>query len=213
MNEQLLLILFSAITGGFIGTLISLFLPKLFFDPKINIMGIEKHGFVFRLIVVNKGRTCAENALGRIIIRPIKEGDIIGTREEIYAARKKKSPNDDWRKTKDAWLKADDWKLGIESEYCYWARQPNQAHQNLNPNLSERLIFAHSEGAWVNIASENPHTKRACLALDSSKIYYCEVVIGAANAMPSKPFRFQIKLGADNKAIVEPYKGKLPEKE
>jgi len=213
MNEQLLLILFSAIAGGFVGTLISLFLPKFLFDPKIKITGIEKHGFVFRLTVINKGRTCAENALGRIIIRPIKQGDIVGTREEIYAARKKKSPNEDWRKTIDAWLKADDWALGIETEHCYWARQPNQAQLNLNPYLSERLIIAYSEGAWVDIASETTHTKRARLALDPSKIYYGEVVISAANAMPSKPFRFQIKLGVDSKAVIEPYKGKLPEKD
>lgn len=213
MNDPLLSILFSAIIGGFIGTLISLFLPKLFFDPRIKIMGIEKHGFTFGLIVINKGRTCAENALGRIIIRPIKQGDIVGTREEIYAARKKKPLNDDWRVTKDAWMKADDWALGIENGDCYWARLPNQAQLNLNPNLPERLVIAHSEGAWINIASETPQTKRARLALDPSKIYYCEVIIGAANAMPSKPFRFQIKLGIDNRAIVEPYKGELPKRD
>lgn len=206
MVEQLLLTLLSAVIGGFVGTLISSSLPKLLFGPRIKIVGIEPHGFAWRLIVVNIGRTAATNAVGRITIRPIDQGDVIGTREEILEARKQRVPGSDWRTSIDAHLRAEEWQLGIEQEHVLWATSPGEAIHltTLNPNLPERLVIACSKGAWVDISSEHAQTKRARLKLDSTKMYYGEVTVGAENSAPSKPFCFQIRLGEGETAVVEP---------
>ncbi len=189
----------------------SLFLPKLLFDPRIKIVGIDYHGFATRLVVVNTGRTAATDAVGRITIRPIGQGDISGTRAEIAEARKTASPDDDWRRTINAHLRAEDWQTGIEMEHVFWAAA-DQVRLDINPKLSERLVIAYSEGAWVDIPSEHLNIKRARLVLDESKIYYGEVVVGASNCNVSKPFRFQIRLASNKVAIVEPYKGMLPKR-
>ncbi|OIO87504.1 MAG: hypothetical protein AUK02_05105 [Anaerolineae bacterium CG2_30_58_95] len=211
MINQLLLTFISAMIGGFVGMIFSLFLPRLIFNPRIKIVGLDFHGHVVRLIVVNKGRTAATDAVGRMTIRPIGQGDIIGTRAEIMKARKTASPDDDWRKTVNAHLRSEDWQLGIEMEHTFWAAS-GKARLNINPELPERLVIAYSEGAWVDIPSEDTYVKRTRLKLSESKIFYGEVVIGAANCRLSKPFYFQISLGPNQIATVEPYKGKMPKK-
>lgn len=212
MLDQLFVIFLSAVIGGFVGTLISTFLPKLLFDPRIEIVDIVVHNNGWGLIVLNKGRTAATNAIGRITIRPIKEDCILGSREEIFAARQGALP-DDWRRSINAHLRTEDWETGIETEHSHWAASTSKenAHiRTINPGLPERLVLAQSESHWVDIPSEHTDIKRARLKLDDSDVYYGEVVIGASNSRLSKPFRFTIKLGQNGRAHIEPYHGKLP---
>jgi hypothetical protein len=209
MNDQLLSTFFSAVIGGFVGMFFSLFLPRFLFDPRIKITGISQHGHVFRLTVVNKGRTAANDAVGRLTIRPIGKDDIGVTKEQVIEARKTASVNDDWRKTSNSHLRAEDWELGIEMENLFWAGSGGM-HHKLNPELPEALVVGYSEGEWIDIASEHTNIKRTRLILDKDKVYFGEVVIGASNCRPSKPFRFQIFLAENKMASMKPFNGKLP---
>jgi hypothetical protein len=217
MNEQITLILISAVLGGLLGTLFSVYIPRLLFNPRVKIIGIDYH-FSFdsyNLIVLNKGKTVALNAVGRITIRPIRQGSLISNRTNSIKKRDHSENQQvikDWRENNESWLGKNDWKVGIEVEHVYWATYPNSAKMNLNPSVPERLAIAHSEGKWINIASESFGIKRARLALNSGQTYYGEVIVAAENCQPSRPFRFKIILGDNGKAVIEPYKGILPDR-
>ncbi len=210
MNEQLLTSFFSAMIGGLVGMFFSLFLPRLLFDPRLRIESISKHGHVFRLIIVNYGRTAANDAIGRVTIRPIEKDDIGVTRAEVIEARKNAATNDDWRKTSNSHIRSEEWELGLEMENLFWAGS-GDGRLKINPRLQEALVLGYSEGAWIDIAGEHTNIKRTRLLLSKTKVYYCEVVVGASNCSLSKPFRFQISLGDNNMAVLEPIKGKIPE--
>ena len=198
-----------ALIGGFFGALFVTYLPRLLFAPRLHAVDMDYHSFQYRLIVVNTGRMAAVNAVGRITIRPINQGDVVGTYAEVFEARKHQL-SEDWRQSVDAYLRTEDWQVGIEAEPVHWATAPNQMRLTINPSFPERLIIAHSDGPHVDIPSENRRKKRARLALDSAKAYYGEVVVSAENSAPSKPFRFRIELGPDGTAIIEQHKGTLP---
>ncbi len=106
MEQQILLSLFSALIGGIIGTLLSLYLPKWLFDPRLVILGYSTPSRTSILKVVNKGKAAAINAIGRITIRPIKSGDILPTpsNEAISIS----GTSSDWRFNQEAYLKPDE---------------------------------------------------------------------------------------------------------
>ena len=205
-------LLISAIVGGLFGAFFTRFIPHVWFSPQLKILCIDPHGYQFRLLVKNKGRQGAINAIGRVTIRGIKKGDIIGTREEIYKIRKKRNPDTNWMYTDDSYLRAEEWETGIEMEHLHWATMPSGKNITINPQLVERLQFVYSDGPYFKIASENPYICRTRLRLDKNKEYYGEVIISAENAKPSNRFRFKIILGDNNRAKVLPYEGNLPTK-
>jgi hypothetical protein len=110
----LVLTFVAALIGGAVGMFFSLFLPRYLFDPRISITGIDLHGAAIRVIVVNQGRSAASSAVGRITIRPLREGDIEGTRAEVQEARRTSSAPEDWRRSRNAHLRSEDWRTGIE---------------------------------------------------------------------------------------------------
>jgi hypothetical protein len=188
----------TAIIGGFFGSIFSTYLPRYILGPKIRIEKIETHRNQFRLVVKNHGRQAAINAVGRITIKNIEDGDIVGSIENIKEARKVDSP-ETWRKNKDSYLSVEDWSLGIEAEHLYWSTHPCPVRISLNPGVPERLDLAFSEGEWVDIPSENIYRKRARLQLRENKSYKCEVVICSENLPSSKPFKFEILLDSEKK--------------
>jgi len=207
----LVLTFVAALIGGAVGMFFSLFLPRYLFDPRISIEGIDLHGPAIRVIVVNQGRSAASSAVGRITIRPIREGDIEGTRAEVQEARRASSAPEDWRRTRNAHLRSEDWRTGIEMEHVFWAGA-GSPRIDMNPHLPERLVIGNSEGSWIDIASEETSVKRTRLKLDGERVFYGEIVVGAANCRPSAPYRVAISLGPGGTAIMEPYTGKMPER-
>jgi len=109
----------------------------------------------------------------------------------------------------DSRLRAEEWQTGIETNGLFWAFG-GLPRLDINPGLPEALVLGYSEGEWIDIASENPKVKRARLQVPDGKTYYGEVIVGAANCRLSNIFRFQISLGPERTAIIEPYHGKLP---
>jgi hypothetical protein len=212
MTDQLPLSFVSALIGGMVGMFFSLFLPRWLFDPRLKIEGLDTHGHAVRLIVVNRGKTAATNAVGRLTIRPIREVDIDGTRADVVEARKTASDGDDWRHTRNAHLRSEDWQTGIEMEHSFWA-VTGSARLDMNPALPERLVIGNSDGPWIDIPSEDTSVKRTRLRLDESRVFYGEVVVGAANCQPSRPYRFRVRLGPNKTAMVEPYSGTMPTKD
>lgn len=77
MDEWVRLIL-SALVGAFFGALSSTLVPRWLLGPRLTIVGIDCHGSRWRLRVVNKGFTAATNAVGRLTVSTIQEGDLIG---------------------------------------------------------------------------------------------------------------------------------------
>lgn len=210
MNNFITLVI-GAIFGGFFGALFAMYLPHIWFSPKLKILSIEPHGNHYRILVINKGRQGAINAIGRVTIRGIENGDVIGTREEIFNIRKKRKSDTYWMYTDDSHIRSEEWKTGIEMEHLHWATMPSGKNITINPKLVERLHFVYSDGPYAKIASESPYICRTRLRLDKNKIYYGEVFISAENAKPSKSFRFKIILGENNRAKVLPYNGELPD--
>ena len=216
MNEQVIIGLISAGAGALFGALFSAYIPRLLYDPRLKIEGIRYHRSYrsYTILVNNRGKNAAINAVGRVTIRPIRKGDILHSREEILEARKKLPGHwrdvGDWRKSIDAWLSSEDWETGIEGETLFWAVYPNPTRTNINNGLPESLVLAYSDGPWVDIASSTFRRKLARLSLSEGREYIGEVVVGAENAKRSRPFRFKIRLGPDGKALITPYKGPLP---
>lgn len=216
MTDELQLLILGAIIGGFAGALFSAYIPRLLYDPRLKILGLEVQPSFgsYHIVVINGGRTAAINAVGHLTLRPIGPDSVLITRQQAQEAAESSDTRwwetGYWRKGPHSYLHTEDWQLGIESEHLFWATFPNPTQITLNPGLRQRLILAYSDGAWVDIASETPKMRRAKLKLGPETIYYGEIVIAAENCPPSKPFRFVITLGADGKAHIQPTNRPLP---
>jgi hypothetical protein len=96
-------------------------------------------------------------------------------------------------------------------EHVFWAGA-ELPRIDMNPQLPERLVIGNSEGFWIDIASEDTSVKRTRLRLDGGRVFYGEIVVGAANCRPSAPYRVAISLGPGGTAVMEPYAGEMPER-
>lgn len=216
MDKELQLIIISAIFGGIAGSFFSALVPRLIYDPRLVILGIETQPSfgTYNVVVLNKGRTAALNAVAHITIRPITSDSILITHAQqqkyLKSSKIKWWENGYWKKDVNAFLCREDWKLGIESEHLFWATFPNSFQATINPGLPQRVVLAHSEGTWIDIASETPKVKRTRLDLLEDKVYFCEVIIAAENTKPSKPFRFEISIGSDEKPQIRKVNHALP---
>ena len=216
MADQYLLALVSAVIGGFVGALFAAYVPRFLNGPRLTIAGIELQpsSDTFNLVVRNRDATAALNAVGRITIRPIGPDSIAIGRDQALEARKRTegdwTKQSYWRKTLDSFLYADDWRIGIEAEHVFWATHPNPVSANVTPGLPERLLIGYSSGQWVDIATETPKIRRARLKLAPDTGDIGEVVVGAENRAPAKPYRFQISLWPTGKALIHEYSGPLP---
>jgi hypothetical protein len=205
MTKEILLSLISALIGGIVGTLLSLYIPKWLFDPRLVIFGCSTPSRTSILLVVNKGKNAAINAIGRITIHPIKSGDVVPTEPNISI--KNSGIPQDWRFNQDAYLNPEQWGVGIESNPLHWQQPPNPTQYTLNPGVTEKLAICRSDGKWVDIPSNNPNKKLARLKIDENTVYYCDLLISAENCYPVR-YKVVIKLGKEGRAIIERFKGK-----
>ncbi|MFO7680540.1 MAG: hypothetical protein R6X34_10860, partial [Chloroflexota bacterium] len=189
MQEDLLWFLIASILGGFIGSIISMIVPRLYLNPRIKIEGLTPQANLWHIVVDNRGPVAATHVMGRLTLRSIREEDIIGTIQEVMEARKHKMDND-WKRNINSYLRVEEWELGIEEEYIFFLTAVSKESPyitTINPGMPERLAIAYSDGPWVDIPSEHIHRKRARLKLDEERVYYGEVVVGAENGRRSKP--------------------------
>jgi len=208
MNNYLILII-SALLGGFCGAVFAMYLPTWWFAPRLRIVDIDPHGSHFRLLVHNSGRSAAINASGRITIKGITETDVLGTKKDIAEIRKSRTGEEYWMETNDAYIRVEEWATGIEMEAIHWATFPSEMKMNINPSFYERLHFVYSDGSYAKIASENKYVSRTKLKLNESKRYYGIAIVSAENAKPSDPFGFEISLGDNGRALVKSCSARL----
>lgn len=213
------IIIDSILKIGSLGGLFSLFyvmikdIHKWRYSPKLKILSIDPQGDQIRLLVKNYGRNgAAINAVGKVTIRTIEKGDILGTKKEIDKIRENRKPDAKWKETDDAYLRAEEWETGIEDEHLIWSTMPCSKSITINPKTDQRLQFVFSDGPYVKIASEDLYKCRARLRLDKYKKYYGYAYISAENAKPSDHFKFEIYLGNNHKAKIKRYMGDIPER-
>jgi hypothetical protein len=184
------LLFLSAIIGGFFGALFSNYLPQFWFAPRLHIVDIDRHSRHCRVLVANRGRTAAVNAIGRITLRTINEGDIVSS--------------------EDAYLELHQWQTGIESDALHWATSPNDMKLTINPKFAERLNVFNTDGQFIIVVSENSNKNRAKLKLPSGKDYLAELVVSAENARPSNVFRIKISTDGSGQVVVSQFSGEMP---